>query len=380
MATVAFWAAAVLLAQTYFLYPLWLLLLARLRPAPRGVPSRTQPWPAVSLVVAAHDEAGCIEEKLRNSLQLDYPPDRLEVLIGSDGSTDGTDALVRSYPDPRVRLSAAARAGKTSVLNRCIPAARGDIVVLSDANTRIEPEALRALVRHFEDPRVARSAGGSSSTTPPGQEYEESAYWKYESWLKVLEGKQGAVVGPTAGSTPSGGSSSPRCRPRPSWTTSSFLSGCSIRGTASSTSQRRWPRRRPPRTTAGSSVAGRVSPRGTSRAWGWCRGCSRRSAGFPAFAFWSHKVLRWCAPALMLVALVANAVLLDQPFYRVTMAAQVGFYALAMLGSVAVGPSLVRRVAGVAYYFVTMNLAIAVGFWRFLRNSQAAAWERTARA
>ena len=86
MATVAFWAAAVLLAQTYFLYPLWLLLLARLRPAPRGVPSRTQPWPAVSLVVAAYDEAGCIEEKLRNSLALDYPPDRFEVLIGSDGS------------------------------------------------------------------------------------------------------------------------------------------------------------------------------------------------------------------------------------------------------------------------------------------------------
>src|SRR5262249_2789154 len=133
MATVAFWAAAVLLAQTYFLYPLWLLLLARVRPAWRMAPTPIRPraWPTVPLVVAAHDEVGCIEEKLRNSLQLDYPPDRLEVLIGSDGSTDGTDALVTAYPDPRVHLSAAPRAGKTSVLNRCIPASRGDIVVLS---------------------------------------------------------------------------------------------------------------------------------------------------------------------------------------------------------------------------------------------------------
>src|SRR5262249_33085841 len=141
MATVAFWAAAVLLAQTYFLYPLWLLLLARVRPARRRTRA-TAAWPSVSLVVAAHDEAECIGEKLEDSLALDYPPERLDVLIGSDGSTDGTDALVRAHPDPRVRLSAAPRAGKTSVLNRCIPAAHGEVVVLSDANTWIEPGAL----------------------------------------------------------------------------------------------------------------------------------------------------------------------------------------------------------------------------------------------
>src|SRR5215475_11406958 len=159
MATVAFWAAAVLLAQTYFLYPLWLLLLSRLRPAWQGAPVASGAWPRVSLVVAAHDEASCIEEKLRNSLALEYPPDRLEVLIGSDGSTDGTDDLVRAQADARVRLSAAPRAGKTSVLNRCIPAARGEIVVLSDANTCIEPHALKALVRDFEDPEVGAVCG-----------------------------------------------------------------------------------------------------------------------------------------------------------------------------------------------------------------------------
>lgn len=380
MATVAFWAAALLLAQTYFLYPLWLLILARLRPGPRREPARPRVWPMVSLVVAAHDEAGCIGEKLRNSLALDYPPDRLEVLIGSDGSTDGTDGIVRTHPDPRVQLSAAPRAGKTSVLNRCIPAARGDIVVLSDANTRIEPGALKALVRHFEDPEVGAVCGRLQLYNPTRAEYEESAYWRYESWLKALEGTQGAVVGAN------GGLYALRrglfTRLPPSTIVDDFVIALRLLDQGYRVLYE-------PAALASEETTedyGREFGRrariaaGNFQSLGLVPGLLSPFRGFPAFAFWSHKVLRWCAPALMLVALAANVALLDEPFYRLTMAAQVGFYGLALLGSLAVGPTFVRRTAGIAYYFVTMNLAIAVGFWRFLRNSQGAAWERTARA
>ncbi|MGZ6099110.1 MAG: glycosyltransferase family 2 protein [Myxococcaceae bacterium] len=380
MATVAFWAAAVLLAQTYFLYPLWLLLLARVRPGPRRAPAPSGAWPTVSLVVAAHDEAGCIGEKLENSLALDYPADRLEILIGSDGSTDGTDAVVGAHPDPRVHLSAAPRAGKTSVLNRCIPAARGELVVLSDANTRIDPGALKALVRHFEDPRVGAVCGRLQLYNPTRAEYEESAYWKYESWLKALEGEQGAVVGANGGlyamrralftGLP------------PSTIVDDFVIALRLLDQGYRVLYE-------PQALASEETTedyGREFGRrariaaGNFQSLGLVPGLLSPFRGFPAFAFWSHKVLRWCAPALMLVTLAANVALLEEPFYRVTMAAQVGFYALAVLGSLAVGPSVVRRTAGVAYYFVTMNVAIAVGFWRFLRNSQGAAWERTARA
>ena len=381
MATVVFWAAAVLLAQTYFLYPLWLLLLARVRPGGRGLrPRAPEAWPSVSLVVAAHDEAGCIGEKLENSLSLDYPPDRLEVLIGSDGSSDGTDALVRAHPDPRVRLSAAPRAGKTSVLNRCIPAAGGEVVVLSDANTWIEAGALKALVRHFADPEVGAVCGRLQLYNPTRAEYEESAYWKYESWLKALEGTQGAVVGANGGlyairrglftALP------------PSTIVDDFVIALRLLDQG-------YQVRYEPMALALEETTedyGREFGRrariaaGNFQSLGLVPGLLSPTRGFPAFAFWSHKVLRWFAPALMVLALAANAALLDVPFYRVTMAVQVAFYCLAALGSVAVGPSLVRRISGIAYYFVTMNLAIAVGFWRFLRNSQAAAWERTARA
>ena len=380
MATVAFWAAAVLLAQTYFLYPLWLLLLARVRPGQRGAPPRPTDWPMVSLVVAAHDEAECIGEKLKNSLALDYPADRLEVLIGSDGSTDGTDAIVAGQLDHRIRLSAAPRAGKTSVLNRCIPQARGEIVMLSDANTRIEPGALKALVRHFEDGDVGAVCGRLQLYNPTRAEYEESAYWKYESWLKALEGTQGAVVGANGGlyalrrdlfsPLP------------PSTIVDDFVIPLRLLDEGYEVLYE-------PAALAWEETTedyGREFGRrariaaGNFQSLGLVPGLLSPFRGFPAFAFWSHKVLRWCAPALMLVALTANLLLLGQPFYRLTLAAQLGFYALAWLGSLSVGPSLLRRIAGVAYYFVTMNLAIVVGFWRFLRNSQAAAWERTARA
>ena len=379
MATVAFWAAAVLLAQTYFLYPLWLLLLARVRPGRTGAPPRPTDWPMVSLVVAAHDEAECIGEKLKNSLALDYPADRLEVLIGSDGSTDGTDAIVAGQLDHRIRLSAAPRAGKTSVLNRCIPQARGEIVVLSDANTRIEPGALKALVRHFEDGDVGAVCGRLQLYNPTRAEYEESAYWKYESWLKALEGTQGAVVGANGGlyalrrdlfsPLP------------PSTIVDDFVIPLRLLDEGYEILYE-------PAALAWEETTedyGREFGRrariaaGNFQSLGLVPGLLSPLRGFPAFAFWSHKVLRWCAPALMLVALTANLLLLGQPFYRLTLAAQLGFYALAWLGSLSVGPSLLRRIAGVAYYFVTMNLAIVVGFWRFLRNSQAAAWERTAR-
>ncbi|HZA51733.1 MAG TPA: glycosyltransferase family 2 protein, partial [Myxococcaceae bacterium] len=103
--------------------------------------------------------------------------------------------------------------------------------------------------------------------------------------------------------------------------------------------------------------------------------------GFRAFAFWSHKLLRWCAPALMVLALAANAALISRPLYSVALGAQLVFYLLAWAGSrSANAPGAFRRASSVAHYFVAMNLAIAVGFWRFLRGTQRVAWERTARA
>lgn len=389
MAEVFFWCAALLLLHTYFFYPLCLVAIDgvaqafyNLRSTRAGKSSRgpkTGLAPSVSLVVAAYNEASCIGQKLENSLALDYPAHRFEVLIGSDGSTDGTDEIVRTCQDERVRLSSAARAGKTSVLNRCIPMAHGDIIVLSDANTMIEPEAIQALVRHFEDPEVGAVCGKLRLYNPTKQDYEESAYWNYESLIKFYEGKRGAVVGANGGLY--------AIRRRlftqlpPSTIVDDFViplrileQGYKVVYEAEAVAHeettedygKEFGRRA--RIAAGNFQSLKMVP-----------GLLLPTAGFPAFAFWSHKLLRWCAPALMAVALVANLFLLDSVFYRLTLFAQAMFYALAYLGKAGVLKGTGRRIASVAYYFVTMNLAIVVGFWRFLRNAQKAAWDRTAR-
>lgn len=394
MAEVFFWCAALLLVHTYFLYPLILFVLdggaqvARNLRAMRGgggadrqEARRAGPKSSVSLVVAAYNEASCIQQKLENSLALGYPAEKFEVLIGSDGSTDGTDDIVRRCPDARVRLSPAPRAGKTTVLNRCIPMAKGDIVVLSDANTMIEPEAIERLVRHFDDPEVGAVCGKLKLYNPTKQDYEESAYWSYESLIKLYEGRRGAVVGAN------GGLYAIRrtlfTELPPSTIVDDFVIPLRIlekgykvvyeeQAVAHEETTEDYDKEfgRRARIAAGNFQSLRMVP-----------GLLLPTAGFPAFAFWSHKLLRWCAPALMGAALVANVFLLDSMFYRFTLFGQALFYALAYLGKTGVlKRGTAKRVASVAYYFVTMNLAIVVGFWRFLRNSQRAAWDRTARA
>ncbi|HVE82503.1 MAG TPA: glycosyltransferase family 2 protein [Myxococcales bacterium] len=391
MAALLFWGAAALLLHTYFLYPLALFVLDGMAQVVRNVRfmrqggDRRRPWdpgfqPHVTLVVAAHDEAACIGEKLENSLALDYPADRFEVLIGSDGSTDGTDDLVRRCGNPRVHLSPAPRAGKAAVLNRCIPAVRGEIVLLSDANTMIDPQAVRKLVRHFEDPDVGAVCGKLKLYNRTRREFEESSYWDYESLIKMYEGKFGAVMGANGGLYAIRRS---LFTALPAGTIVDDLvialrileNGYQVRYDPEAVAWEETAQDydgefgRRARIAAGNFQSLRVVP-----------GLLSPSAGFRAFAFWSHKVLRWCAPALMAVAFIANCFLLRGAFFRVALAAQLLFYGMAAAGRVGWFDGALRRAASVAYYFVKMNAAIAVGFWRFVRHSQAPAWERTARA
>jgi len=380
-----FWIASLLLLHTYFFYPVILLLLERARRWAESVgfdnplPNESA-LPSVTLVVSAYNEAGCIEEKIRNSLSIDYPADKLQILIGSDGSTDGTDEVIRRFEGERVRLWRGERAGKASVLNACIPNASGEIVVLSDANTMIDPQALKSLVRHFQDPDVGVVCGKLKLYNRASRDYEESLYWKYESWLKLYEGRHGAVMGAN------GGLYAIRRRLFTALPANTIIDDFVIairmmeqgfKVTYDSEAiayeettedyQKEFKRR--VRIAAGNFQSLAMVPE-----------MLLPSAGFRAFAFWSHKLLRWCAPWLMAAAFVSNLFLLSEPLYRLIFVGQAMFYALAMGGKAKVFRGQLRRIASVAYYFVTMNFALAVGLWKYVRGQQGAAWERTARA
>lgn len=387
MAELVFFGAALLLLHTYALYPVLLALGNRFStrrndPSPPEFPADLV-LPRVTLVVAAHNEVQVIRAKLENSLALDYPADRLEILIGSDGSDDGTDQAVLEVAagQPRVRLSAAPRAGKVGVLNRCIPAATGDLVVLTDANTLIEPDAIRRLVRHFEDPRVGAVCGRLRLYNPTLRDYQESAYWAYESFIKEEEGKRGAVVGANGGLY---ALRRDRFTPLPPQTiVDDFVIPLRLLERGDRVLYDKTALAHEETTEDYGREFGRRAriAAGNFQALGQVPGLLRPKAGFVAWALWSHKVLRWCAPFLMLLALLSNLALVGRGgLYAVTLVLQLAFYALAALGHLKPVPPVLRRAVGIPYYFVSMNVAIAVGFVRFLRGSQRAAWDRTARA
>lgn len=387
-----FWLAAGLVAFSYVGYPLVLVVWDAAREALRvlrflgGGPERRRDgapdWPRVSIVIAAFDEASCIREKIENCLALDYPPDRLEILVGCDGCTDRTAELAREAGGSRVKVHELwPRAGKASVLDRLVPAAAGDLVVLTDANVILDRGALRALVRRFEDPEVGAAVGRLRLYNPTRREFEESHYWRYETFLKYLEGRCGCVLGANGGI----------------YAIRRILFGALRSDTIVDDfvipvriAVRGWRVPFEPCAVGYEETtedARREFVRRTRIGAGNWQALARvpdvldPHTGFVFFAFVSHKLLRWATPLLLAVALAANAALAAAPAawgYRLLLGVQLAFYALALAGrSGAAGP--LRRLASVAHYFVAMNAALAIGFWRFVRGSQRAAWERTDR-
>src|SRR5438105_2463342 len=147
-------------------------------------------YPTVSFIVAAFNEADCIEEKIKNSLTQEYPADKIEFIFITDGSTDKTMDIIRQYPSIRL-LHLAERKGKSAALNRAVQNARHDILIFSDANTNLNKEATQYIARHYKDPRTGGVAGEKKVVSAtPGQDQVgdgEGAYWKYESFLKKTD-------------------------------------------------------------------------------------------------------------------------------------------------------------------------------------------------
>jgi glycosyltransferase involved in cell wall biosynthesis len=193
LARIVFWGGAAALAWTHVGYPLAAGAAARLRPRPVR---RGDDEPSVSLIVAAHDEEDVIERRVENLLELDYPADKLEVVVASDASADRTDELVEGMAgrDGRVRLIKAPRGGKVAAQNLAVRETSGEILAFSDANATWQPDALRKLVRSFADPDVAYVTGRATYADADGTN-REGAYWAFELWLREQESQLGSVTG-----------------------------------------------------------------------------------------------------------------------------------------------------------------------------------------
>ena len=196
IALIVFWVAAAMAVYTYFLFPLLVLVRGWLFRRPYR---EACTLPRVSIVIACHNEEANIEKKLHNLFALDYPADRLQIIIASDGSTDATEDVAARFSD-RVLLLRLPRRGKAAALNAAVARAVGDILVFSDANSMYDPDAIRMLTRPFADEQVGGVAGDqrynkrrSAASIQDG----ECRYWSFDRWLKQQQSRAGSVTSAT---------------------------------------------------------------------------------------------------------------------------------------------------------------------------------------
>lgn len=378
---ILFWASFAVVAYAYVGYPvvLWLFTRTRRRLAP---PHLDEPeLPSVSLLIAAYNEEAEIERQVRRCLALDYPKERLEIVIASDGSSDATAEIVRRYAGRGVRLlDYRERRGKSATLNAAFPTLRGDVVVLSDANTHIDRAAVRHLVRWFRTPKVGVVCGRLVLVDPATGRNADGMYWKYETFLKKCEGHLGGLLGAN------GGIYAIRRAlhaPIPEDTIvddfvlpleAKLRSGCAIVYDGEAVAHEETPAqlgaefRRRSRIGAGGFQSIVLLWRLLDPRQGWT-----------AFTFLSHKVFRWLCPFFLLALLGSNAALAGEPFYRAALVGQLGFYLASLLVVfLPAGPRALRPLR-LAAMFTSMNAALLVGFYRWLSGRQKAAWARTAR-
>lgn len=379
---IAFWGCVASIVYAYAIYPIVVLMLAkRFGKSPIGyAPCTEGDLPSVSLLIAAHNEEQVIAQRIENALALDYPGDRLEVVIASDGSSDNTAAIVRGFTDQRVRLlESPMRRGKATVLNAAFRQVRGEIVVLSDANTFTESAALRRIVRWFDDPNVGSVCGRLVLTDPATGRNVDSLYWRYETFLKSCEGRLGALLGANGAiyavrrSSFSGIWSDTIVDDFVIPLITRLRHGCSIVYDKTAVAYEETPH----------DFSAEFRRRSRIGAGGFQSIVRLRSLlaprhGWVAFTFFSHKVLRWLCPFLLIGALLTNLALLHEPFYRMTMAMQLLGYGFSLLG-LATGTRAALKPLRLATMFTAMNAALLVGFWRWASGGQQGIWQRTAR-
>ena len=362
----AFWCAACLMLYTYAGYPLWIYLRSRIHPRPSRQGSNL---PTVSIILAVHNGAALLRQKVDHLLSLDYPQDRIDIKIVSDGSTDGTDDILKELRDPHVEcFRCSEHCGKAVALNIGMQSATGEILLFLDIRPWIENNALQLLLSNFEDPRVGCVAGElvlRDDGHDAGTKAVGGLYWRYEQWIRNCEAKVDSPLGVYGGfyavrrelamALPAGTILDDMLQPL-SVIRQGYRSVLDLRARVYDI----WPKslrgefHRKVRTLAGNFQLLQLAP--------WLLSRQNRLR----FELISHKLMRLLVPILLLILLSSSALLANHSLlYTGALSAQVVFYILAVLGA---GPGIpgLMRIAAPASAFCVLNAAVVVGFYKFL--------------
>lgn len=383
---IIFWISCFIIFYNYLGYALLIFVINKLK----GREKQSQPefFPTVSFIVAAYNEEDCIEKKILNSLEQDYPREKIEFLFITDGSTDHTNEIIGRYPAIRL-LHQPQRLGKSAALNRVVSQASNDILIFSDANTILNQEATKFIARHYIHASVGGVAG-EKKVIPAAEKTDqvgagEGLYWKYESFLKQLDSDFYSVVGAA------GELFSLRKQLYEPVDDSVILDDFVISMKVAAKGYRVIYE---PEAFAMELPSFSMKDEQKRKIRIAAGGFQAMTILAPLLSFWkqpklnflyfSHRVLRWTlSPISFILAFISNAIIFwgrDELTYNILFIGQLVFYAMALLAAffpLKTGPFKLFRLA---YYFVFMNLSVIQGFFRFLRGKQPAAWEKAKRS
>ncbi|MCB0407465.1 MAG: glycosyltransferase family 2 protein [Bdellovibrionales bacterium] len=341
--------------------------------------------PHLALFIAAYNEENVIQRKLENSLELSYPMDKLQIIVGSDGSNDQTNEIVQSYAEkyPHIQLLKFPRMGKSNIINAAIKTIDSELVVFSDANTIYEKDSLRIIARYLVPEGVGCVCGRLIYHNPGNimSGVGESFYWNYETKLKIMESQVGYVAGANGAIY---AIKRPLFSELPQGTINDdFYISMKVveKGYKSLYAE-------------DAKAYEEVAP----SMGGEFRRHIRDGAGhylviphllklvnpligMRSFIFWSHRLLRWMAPFILLLMFVANIYLASvNAFYQLLFVFHVAFYILAFSGLIMSRFKKVPFVLYAPFYFCNLNLALFLGFLKAISGRQKVTWNSTERS
>jgi len=379
MFEVIFWSSVLIIFYTYAGYSMLIVALAAVFRKPV---SRCDIEPKVTFLITAYNEEKSIAAKLEDTLGLDYPKDKLELIVASDGSTDATDAIVRNFQERGVKLHRVeGRVGKTETQNQAVTIATGEIVIFSDATTRYSKDAIRKIVRNYADPGVGAVSGRYEYVNPKGAAVGLGTilFWRYENLIKRLQTRIRTISGCC------GCIYSVRRKlyePLPGDIISDLVEplkiiekGYRIAFEPEAVAYEE--------TTATSKeefgMRVRVISRGMYGLWYMRKLFNPFRYGFVSFQLISHKVMRWMVPFFMSILFMANLNLTDNPSYRYVLMLQLFFYLSALAGYILERTGLRMKLFAIPLYFFVVNFASIIAFYRTLKGKNVVVWQTVRR-
>ena len=375
MAEIIFWLTIGMIFYTYFGYPLFILFLSLFV---NHKIKKGEIEPNVTVLITAYNEEKNIVEKLENTLSLDYPKEKLEIVVASDGSEDKTDQIVREYSGRGVILHRVeGRVGKTETQNQTVKIIKGDIVIFSDATTKYKKDAIRKIVRNYEDHSIGAVSGRYEYVNPTGAPVGLGTilFWKYENSIKSRQTRIETVTGCC------GCIYSVRrdlYEPLPRDIISDLVEPLKILGKGFRIAFEPEAVAYEETTETSKEEFGmrvRVISRGMYGLWYMRQLFNPFKYGFVSYQLFSHKVLRWIIPFLLPLLLLSNLLLICHPFYILTLVVQILFYIGAVGGHLLDRMGKKAKLLALPLYYCVVNAASMAAFFRTIFGKKAIVWE-----